>query len=134
MVKTPNGNGTRIPKLGQAFETRVVYVADQPRPGAVGVQFVQGEAVKEPQLVSGPTGSHVEAACVAIVTEFGDFAWCGRVIDETMRFHATTTTNRLLTQAIDYRGVHMPAGTVVARRSCTKVTTSYSLPGANCRR
>jgi len=42
-----------------------------------------------------------------------DYAWCGKVIDETMRFHATTTTNRLLTAPIDYRGVHMPAGTTL---------------------
>ncbi len=42
-----------------------------------------------------------------------DFAFCGKVVDETMRFHATTTTNRLLTAPIDYRDVHMPEGTVL---------------------
>jgi cytochrome P450 len=42
-----------------------------------------------------------------------DPAWCVRVVDETMRFHGPTNTNRLLTDAIDYRDVHMPAGTVL---------------------
>ncbi len=42
-----------------------------------------------------------------------DFAFCGKVVDETMRIHATTTTNRLLTGEIVYRDVQMPAGTVL---------------------
>ena len=57
---------------------------------------------------------HELVRCPAIYARCADdFAWCGRVIDETMRFHATTTTNRLLTAPLDYRGVHMPEGTVL---------------------
>ncbi len=40
-----------------------------------------------------------------------DLSFCRKVVDETMRFHSTTTTNRLLTEDIAYRGVLMPAGT-----------------------
>jgi cytochrome P450 len=40
-----------------------------------------------------------------------DLSYCRRVIDETMRFHSVTTTNRLLTQDITYRDVLLPAGT-----------------------
>jgi cytochrome P450 len=42
-----------------------------------------------------------------------DLAFCGKVLDETMRFHSTTTTNRLVTADIAYRDVLMPAGTVL---------------------
>ena len=41
----------------------------------------------------------------------GDLSYCRRVIDETMRFHSVTTTNRLLTQDIVYRDVLLPQGT-----------------------
>jgi len=40
-----------------------------------------------------------------------DPAYCRKVIDETMRFHSVTTTNRLLTEDIVYRDVLLPAGT-----------------------
>jgi len=40
-----------------------------------------------------------------------DLAFCRKVVDETMRFHSVTTTNRLLTEDIVYRGVLLPAGT-----------------------
>jgi len=42
-----------------------------------------------------------------------DLAWCGKVLEETMRVHSTTTTSRLLTADITYREVHMPAGTTL---------------------
>jgi len=42
-----------------------------------------------------------------------DLSFCGKVLDETMRFHSTTTTNRLVTADIAYRDVTMPAGTVL---------------------
>jgi cytochrome P450 len=42
-----------------------------------------------------------------------DIGFCAKVLDETMRFHSVTTTNRLLTDQIAYRGVVMPAGTVL---------------------
>jgi cytochrome P450 len=40
-----------------------------------------------------------------------DITFCGKVIDETMRFHSVTTTNRLLCEDIVYRDVLLPAGT-----------------------
>jgi cytochrome P450 len=40
-----------------------------------------------------------------------DSAYCRKVIDETMRFHSVTTTNRLLIEDITYRDVLLPAGT-----------------------
>jgi cytochrome P450 len=42
-----------------------------------------------------------------------DLEFCSRVLDETMRIHGATTTNRLLTEDISYRDVHMPAGTML---------------------
>jgi cytochrome P450 len=42
-----------------------------------------------------------------------DIAFCGKVLDETMRFHGPTTTTRLLTEDIVYRDVRIPAGTVL---------------------
>jgi cytochrome P450 len=42
-----------------------------------------------------------------------DLAFCGRVVEETMRFHGPTTTSRLLTADITYRDVLMPEGTVL---------------------
>jgi cytochrome P450 len=42
-----------------------------------------------------------------------DIAFCGKVVEETMRFHSVTSTNRLLTQDICYRDVLMPKGTVL---------------------
>jgi cytochrome P450 len=42
-----------------------------------------------------------------------DPGFCGKVLDETMRFHSVTTTNRLLTADVTYREVLMPAGTVL---------------------
>ncbi|MBW8755394.1 MAG: cytochrome P450 [Sphingomonadales bacterium] len=42
-----------------------------------------------------------------------DLGFCGRVLDETMRFHSVTNTNRLITADIIYRDVLMPAGTVL---------------------
>ena len=42
-----------------------------------------------------------------------DVGFCGRVVEETMRFHGPTTTNRLLTADLTYRDVLMPAGTVL---------------------
>jgi cytochrome P450 len=40
-----------------------------------------------------------------------DISFCRKVVDETMRFHSVTTTNRLLTEDIVYRDVLLPAGT-----------------------
>lgn len=40
-----------------------------------------------------------------------DMAFCRKVIEETMRFHSVTTTNRLLCEDIVYRDVLLPAGT-----------------------
>lgn len=40
-----------------------------------------------------------------------DIGFCRKVVDETMRFHSVTTTNRLLTEDIVYRDVRLPAGT-----------------------
>jgi len=40
-----------------------------------------------------------------------DVAFCARVVDETMRVHSVTTTNRLLVEDIVYRDVLLPAGT-----------------------
>ncbi|HEX8058153.1 MAG TPA: cytochrome P450, partial [Novosphingobium sp.] len=42
-----------------------------------------------------------------------DLAFCGKVLDETMRFHSVTNTNRLVTAEIAYRDVAIPAGTVL---------------------
>lgn len=42
-----------------------------------------------------------------------DLEFCNRVLDETMRIHGATTTNRELTKDITYRDVHMPAGTML---------------------
>lgn len=42
-----------------------------------------------------------------------DLDFCAKVVDETMRIHGASNTNRLVTQDIDYRGVHIPAGTVL---------------------
>jgi cytochrome P450 len=42
-----------------------------------------------------------------------DLGFCSRVLNETMRFHGPTTTNRLLTRDIVYRDVRMPAGTML---------------------
>jgi cytochrome P450 len=42
-----------------------------------------------------------------------DFAFCGKVLEETMRFHSVTSTNRLLTADVTYRDVFMPEGTVL---------------------
>jgi len=42
-----------------------------------------------------------------------ELAFCGKVIDETMRLHATTTSPRLLTDDIVYRDVGIPADTVL---------------------
>jgi cytochrome P450 len=42
-----------------------------------------------------------------------DIAFCGKVLEETMRFHSVTSTNRLLTADVTYRDVLMPAGTVL---------------------
>jgi cytochrome P450 len=40
-----------------------------------------------------------------------DAAFCARVIDESMRMHSVTNTNRLVTEPIAYREVLIPAGT-----------------------
>jgi cytochrome P450 len=40
-----------------------------------------------------------------------DMAFSRKVVDETMRFHGTTTTNRLLTADVVYRDVLLPKGT-----------------------
>lgn len=42
-----------------------------------------------------------------------DLEFCSKVLDETMRIHGATTTNRLLTEDVTYRDVHMPAGTML---------------------
>jgi cytochrome P450 len=42
-----------------------------------------------------------------------DLAYCRKVIDETMRFHSVTTTNRLLTEDIVYRDVLLPKDTSI---------------------
>lgn len=42
-----------------------------------------------------------------------DLAFCGKVLDETMRFHSVTNTNRLVTTDIAYRDVAIPAGTLL---------------------
>ncbi|MEZ5735407.1 MAG: cytochrome P450 [Novosphingobium sp.] len=41
----------------------------------------------------------------------GDPAFCARVIEESMRMHSVTNTNRLVTEEIVYRDVAMPPGT-----------------------
>lgn len=43
----------------------------------------------------------------------GDFDFCKRVLEETMRVHSVTTTNRTLTADIVYRDVLLPRGTSV---------------------
>lgn len=40
-----------------------------------------------------------------------DLSFCRKVIEETMRYHSTTTTNRILTGDVVYRDVLLPAGT-----------------------
>jgi cytochrome P450 len=40
-----------------------------------------------------------------------DFVYCQKVVEETMRFHSPTSTNRLLTDDIVYRDVLLPKGT-----------------------
>jgi cytochrome P450 len=40
-----------------------------------------------------------------------DLAFCGKVIEESMRYGSVTTTNRRLTQDITYRDVLFPKGT-----------------------
>lgn len=42
-----------------------------------------------------------------------DLAYCRDVVNETMRYHSVTTTNRLLTEDIAYRGVLFPKHSVV---------------------
>lgn len=42
-----------------------------------------------------------------------DLEFCGRVVDEAMRLHGASNTNRLVTEPIDYRDVRIPAGTVL---------------------
>jgi cytochrome P450 len=42
-----------------------------------------------------------------------DPAYCGKVMEETMRFHSTATTSRQLTDEITYRDVLMPPGTML---------------------
>jgi cytochrome P450 len=42
-----------------------------------------------------------------------DLEFCGSVVDEAMRIHGASNTNRLVTQDIDYRDVRIPAGTVL---------------------
>jgi len=42
-----------------------------------------------------------------------DLDFCGCVVDEAMRLHGASNTNRLVTQAIEYRGVRIPVGTVL---------------------
>jgi cytochrome P450 len=41
----------------------------------------------------------------------GDLAYSRKVIDETMRLHSVTTTNRLLTEDVEYRDVLLPRDT-----------------------
>jgi cytochrome P450 len=40
-----------------------------------------------------------------------DLAYCRKVIDETMRYHSVTTTNRLLVEDVVYRDVLLPKNT-----------------------
>jgi cytochrome P450 len=40
-----------------------------------------------------------------------DALFCARVIEESMRMHSVTNTNRLVTRAIEYRDVRIPEGT-----------------------
>lgn len=42
-----------------------------------------------------------------------DLGFCGKVVDEAMRLHGASNTNRLVTEDIEYRGVRIPAGTVL---------------------
>jgi cytochrome P450/pimeloyl-ACP methyl ester carboxylesterase len=42
-----------------------------------------------------------------------DLAYSRKVIDETMRYHSVTTTNRLLTEDLVYRDVRFPKGTSI---------------------
>jgi cytochrome P450 len=59
-----------------------------------------------------------------------DPAFCARVIDESMRIHSVTNTNRLVTEAIEYRGTTIPEGTVlwfpwaVAARDSTTIANA----------
>jgi cytochrome P450 len=41
----------------------------------------------------------------------GDIGYCRKVIDESMRYHSVTTTNRLLTEDVIYRDVLLPGDT-----------------------
>ncbi len=64
-----------------------------------------------------------------------DIAFCAKVIEESMRMHSVTNTNRLVTEEIVYRDVVMPAGTnlwfpwsVIGRDSTTVEDANTFLP------
>jgi cytochrome P450 len=65
-----------------------------------------------------------------------DAAFCARVIEESMRMHSVTNTNRLVTEEIVYRDVVMPPGTnlwfpwsVIGRDSTVVEDADSFLPG-----
>ncbi|TGD73391.1 cytochrome P450 [Mangrovimicrobium sediminis] len=42
-----------------------------------------------------------------------DEAYCGKVVEEAMRFHGVANIPRMTTQDLDYRGVRIPAGSML---------------------